>query len=278
MADNINRDVGRYWLLYYQPRPEDGERIAIAFLIEEGCKARIHFDSEFTKVRRVFPATDIEGLRFVLDSLRSDLADTSEISCILGAYGPQIVASNPRKIVLPISDEIVSMLLEKYILPAKAIPSVRQQRADPIAKEIEAYVPLEVALRTSVKRDVGAREILGRKVPGIGRVALAIPSASGWTLIDGVDLNKLTPQAAIKRADDIARTYWNYGRVGAEQGVPIQRVGLVLNGNSHLAPRTHAAHDYALHRFQSDSDLAIDSASTESKNELVSLLRAQSES
>ena len=278
MADDIKRDVGRYWLLYYQPRPEDGERIALALIIEEDGRARLHFDSEFSKIRRLFPATDVEGLRFVLENLRSDLVGVSEISSVLGAYGPQIIASSARKIILPISNEIVLMLLEKYILPAQPISNARRQKPDPIAERIEKYIFSEVAFRADVKKNVGSKEILGRKIPGISRVALAIPQSSGWTLIDGIDLNKLTPQAAIKRADDVAHTYWNYGRVGVEKGMSIHKVGVVLNGNSHHAQRTHEAHDYALHRFRSESDLTVDSASTESKDELASLLRIQAES
>ena len=38
---------------------------------------------------------------------------------------------------------------------------------------------------------IGSKEILGRALPGTKRVALAIPSASGWTLVDGIDLNQL---------------------------------------------------------------------------------------
>ena len=70
----------------------------------------------------------------------------------------------------------------------------------------------------------------------------------------------------------MARTYWNYGRAAAEAGVQIRRVGVVLNGHSHLSAPTHEAHDYALHRFRVDSDLALDNVSTEAGTRLRELL------
>ena len=48
--------------------------------------------------------------------------------------------------------------------------------------------------------EVTPETILGRKVAGVGAVALAMESGAGWTLIDGVDLNLLKPKQAIDRA------------------------------------------------------------------------------
>ena len=46
-----------------------------------------------------------------------------------------------------------------------------------------------------------------------------------------------------------------------------------MNGRSHLEPKSLEAHDYALHRFQADSDHAIDGAQVGSKVELGNLLQ-----
>ena len=45
-----------------------------------------------------------------------------------------------------------------------------------------------------------------------------------------------------------------------------QSVAVVLNGQSHLSPKTHQAHDYALHRFAAESDFAIDAAAADSES------------
>jgi hypothetical protein len=89
-------------------------------------------------------------------------------------------------------------------------------------------------------------------------------SGTGWTLIDGVDLNLLKPQQAIDRADNVGRTFWKYSQLASEgQTGTIRKIGVVLNGLSHLKPREHDAHDYALHRLKAGADTAIDASSTE---------------
>ena len=88
-----------------------------------------------------------------------------------------------------------------------------------------------------------------------------------------MDLNQSTPKQATDRADEIARTYWNYSRAATDKGIVVKCIGIVLNRHSHLEPRTLEAHDYALHRFQADSDHAIDAAHPGSKMALGLLLQ-----
>ena len=93
--------------------------------------------------------------------------------------------------------------------------------------------------------------------------------------IDGVDLNLLKPQQAIDRADDVGKTFWKYSQLVLEGQVgSIRKIGVVLNGLSHLKPREHDAHDYALHRLKAEADTAIDAASTEATATLERELQA----
>jgi hypothetical protein len=234
-------------------------------------RATVEYDSAFAKVAKMFPDADPQALAFYLDSLRTDLDVAGDVETVLNAYGPQIVASAARRIATPISRAAIEMLMARYIFPAKKGRRDRRLE-DKVAKEIEAFVRGKMGPDLALRREVSAREILGHPVAGTKRIALAIPKDSAWTLVDGVDLNQLTPQAAANRADEISRTFWNYSRAAGDSGVLIRRVGVVLNGNSHLAPRTHEAHDYALHRFQVDADLAIDATSTEAGQQLQRLL------
>jgi hypothetical protein len=272
MGNELTSRAGRYWILFFQPLPEAGERIAIALVFESGKgRTTIEYDPTFTKVAKVFPDADPQALAFSLESLRADLDSPDEAETILNSYGPQIAASPVRRIAVPISSATIEMLMIRYVFPAEKGRRDRR-REDNVANEIEAFVRGSVGSNLKLKREVSAREILGHAVTGTKRIALAIPTGSTWTLIDGVDMNQLTPQAAASRADEVSRTFWNYNRAAGGAGAHVRRVGVVLNGNSHLAPKTHEAHDYALHRFQVDADLAIDGNSTEAGKQLRELL------
>jgi hypothetical protein len=272
MGDELTRREGKYWVIFYQPLPEAGERIAVALVFEDPKSgATVEYDPTFAKLKRVYPDVDPEVLAFYLDSLRNELHSSNQVEVILNGYGPQLEPSSARRIHVPVSQGAIEMLMARYVSPLKKNRD-SQKTNDKIAKEIEAFVRQNAAPELELRTNVTARDILGRSVTGTRRIALAIRNQSGWTLVDGVDLNQSTPQAAATRADEISRTFWNYHRSAGETGVRIRRVGVVLNGNSHLAPKTHEAHDYALHRFEMDSDLVVDGASTESRGLLRSLL------
>jgi len=255
-----------------QPLPEAGERVAIALVFyDKTDRPVVEYDPDFSKALKLYSDLDTDGLRYCLETLKADLRSSDQIEAILNSYGPQVSASNARKIASPVSEHVIEMLLARYVYPSKG-KRARKERKDMIGEEIAIFVRNNAGQDIQFRTDVGAKEILGHRVPGTKPVAIAIPSGHGWTLIDGVDLNQSTPPAAISRVNDVARTYWNYSRAAAQAGVQIRRVGVVLNGHSHLSRPTHEAHDYALHRFQVDSDLALDNVSTEAGSRLRELL------
>lgn len=272
MGEEMTRSAGKYWVLYFQPLPEAGERIAMALVFERREKhAMVEYDPTFAKVCRLFPDADPEALAFCLATLRRELAATESIEATLGLYGPQFAVSEARRLALPVAEATVEMLKTRYLYPPKR---GRKERAkdDKVAQGIQAYIRNLTGSRVEFRTNVNAREIFGQAVPGTKRVALALETPTGWTLVDGVDLNLLSAKDAAARADDIARTFWNYGRADLGAGIELQRVGVVLNGHSHLDPKTHEAHDYALHRFETESDHAIDSAASGSDSKLKRLL------
>jgi len=264
--------MGQYWLLYYQPVPETGERIAVGLILQDrGRHPQVEFDAKFSKVLKVFPATDPDTLAFYFQSLAEQLERGAPVESTLNAFGPQLVASKSRSVISPISAEILDHLVARYLLPVKKLRGKRE-KADGVAREIESFVRSSGSGNIEIQTNVTARDVLGRPVAGAKRIALAIRFDGKWTLIDGVDLNQLTAKQATERADEIARTYWNYSRAAIQTGVEVKRIGIVLNGHSHLEPKSLEAHDYALHRFQADSDLAIDAAQPGSRVELSNLL------
>ncbi len=272
MGNELKRQTGKYWVLFYQPLPEAGERIAIALVFAGVRGPTVEYDPTFAKLIKVFPDVDPQALAFSLESLGADLRTSNEVESVINSYGSQLAASSARRIGLPVSEGAIEMLMGRYVYPSKRKKRSRSHE-DKVAREIEAFVRGNVPSTTKLRTGVSARDILGRTLTGAKKIALAIPSGSGWTLVDGVDLNQSSPQEAASRADEISRTFWNYSRAAGDSGMHLRRVGIVLNGNSHVAPRTHEAHDYALHRFQIDSDLAIDAVSTEAGAQLRNLLQ-----
>ena len=118
MASELKR-VGWYRLLYYQPAPETGERIAIGLLFDDEGHAFLHYDKQFGKLRKLYPWTDPKAVGFYLEDLKSALAKTKCIDPVLNLYGPQLASSDPRKVVLPITDALVKMLMGKFVQPAE---------------------------------------------------------------------------------------------------------------------------------------------------------------
>jgi len=274
MASELTR-VGWYRLLYYQPAPETGERITIGLLFEDEGRAFLHYDKQFVKLRKLYPWIDSRTVGFYLDDLKNALAKATCIEPVLNLYGPQLVPSEARKVTLPITDALVKMLMGKFVQPAPRGPHEAKQ-PDQVAIAIQAYVKNRIHRDLRFHTEVTPDTILGRKTARVGAVALAVESTAGWTLIDGVDLNLLKPKAAITRADDVGRTFWHYSRL-AEEGQttgPIRKIGVVLNGQSHLKPSEHDAHDYALHRLGAEADTTIDAASTEATAKLERELQA----
>jgi hypothetical protein len=272
MANSMNHEIGKYWMLYYQPNPEDGERITIALLLQQSGRRDVRFDPTFTKVRKLYPTVDVESLNLLLESLRDEIETSSDPEMVLSSYGPQLLASNARRVATPITDEMADMMLGRYVFPVKAQRRRAPPEKDVTALEIEALLRNAGGPDLQLKSSVKAREIIGRNLPGAKPIALAVARPDGWTLVDGVDLNALTTRGAITRADDVAHTYWAYGRAKATINATIKTVGVVLNGNSHLAPATHEAHDYVIHRFEAESDHVIDTASTEASRKLLAIL------
>lgn len=154
MENELTRRVGKYWLLYYQPLPEAGERIAIALVFEDSRRgATVKYDPTFAKAAKVFPNLDRSNLAFFLDSITMELVSSTSVETVLGMYGPQVAASPTRKIEIPVTPSAIDVLMSKYVFPAKKTRS--RAKLDKVAVEIEAYVRGQLApdmdVRTNVK-------------------------------------------------------------------------------------------------------------------------------
>ena len=116
MGDALKDEVGKYWVLFYQPLPEAGERIAMALVFQHG-QIQVEYDPAFTKVGKLFPDADPAALAFCLDSLRHDLRSADSIQAILNGYGPQFATSEARRLALPVQPATIEMLKARYLYP-----------------------------------------------------------------------------------------------------------------------------------------------------------------
>lgn len=267
MAIQLKHSTGSYRLLHFQPEPEDGERVCVGILLSEPGRISVLYDHKFTKARCVAPLLQSEVLKFYLDELEAKLrkSDATELSPMLLRLSPQLAASAPRQLVSPVTENLKIRLLQRFVLSVSTPTALREKSA-------AAEKASDEALRAYVKKVAGpisgevlfsasARQIVGHKLPNTLRIAVALKRPDSLVLIDGVDLNVLRPGSAVAKVNQVAHTFWQYGRVRESELWPIKRVGLVLNGTS---PRTESyedAHDYALHQFERDADVTVDTTS-----------------
>jgi hypothetical protein len=116
-------DAAQYWIVFLQPLPEAGERIAIALVFRDLRKrAWVRFDSRFSKALKLYPDLDERALNFCLENLQRNLNACDEVEAALNSYGPQITGANSRRIASPIAQHVVEMLLARYIYPSKEQP------------------------------------------------------------------------------------------------------------------------------------------------------------
>lgn len=110
---------GQFWIVYLQPEPESGERIAIALAIRDNGFVRFEYDTRFSKAHCAFPSFDSKLLHFYLESMERELGSHpagETLESVLSSYAPQIVFSTPRRIAVPLSNSTRMSLMEKFVL------------------------------------------------------------------------------------------------------------------------------------------------------------------
>ena len=97
MELSVTHNVGKYQLLYFQPEPEDGERVCVAVLASGFGEVELLFDPSFSRVRCIAPSFQPELLSSYIEELRKELrSKPSERLLTLGRFAPQLVASDER--------------------------------------------------------------------------------------------------------------------------------------------------------------------------------------
>jgi hypothetical protein len=291
----VTLTAAQYRLLYAQPDPERGERVCVGILYQEGNRFRVDYDREFGKIRCLAPYADTTLLSFLLEDLSGLLSSTKSVELAIGSVGPHIAASEARYVAGPVLDSTRQLMLERFVLPSSAGVALvalddKRSRSKELVRQVGTNLADFAEAASAVTR--GARQLLreARPVDVIGRrasippVAAALKTASEVVLIDGIDLNLMTPGSSVNHANKVVHTFWRYDRLRQEHETflpqAIRIVGIVLNGTERARPWTKRwqqftdAHDYAMDQFRQEADLAVDASKEADLRELHMFLDA----
>jgi hypothetical protein len=259
-----------YRLVYFQPDPEDGERVCVALLVSVNRHFEMLYDQSFPKLKCLAPHIDPKLIRIYLDDMEVHLnRGSSDIDFLLRKHAPHLVTSQVRKLAWPLSNTDRIHLVERFLSREKGSGWAEQRKAENDFKADLRQLVQGLAGGAFEELKEGAKPdwVLGRKIPQIKPVALAVRKRSAVLLIDGVNLRELNPTAAVKQVSKVAHTFWQYGRQIDQMdfsGIQsIRRIGVVLNGVKQTSPAWRDAHDYALQEFDMKGDLAVDAARPE---------------
>jgi hypothetical protein len=284
METKLRKDTGQYRLLHFQPDPEDGDRVCVGVLLNEGGKFAVLSDPKFKKLRCVAPDFEPGLVSFYLRDLEDSLNRSREpVEVTLRRCAPQVVVSQARSVSMPLTPDKRLRLIERFVLPAKELPKelVAAFREETSTSERLRIFLSEIApwSASQIIRNAGPLDLFNLALPNIKPVAFAFRRPSKVIVVDGVDLSVMTPTRAVTKANRIAHNFWQYGRIREESlftgRLTVDRVGVVMNGTS---PKTEAyldAHDYALHQFKNEADVAVDASSGEGKEQLRAVLAAE---
>ena len=273
-----------YRLVYFQPEPEDGERVCVGLLFCDYGQYSLSYDSSFPKLSCVAPRYGKAALKFYLNELEQSLhrASPDEVETILRKSGPQILTSDVRALLAPLSNAIKQKLLERFVLGCHSPQTLQAMKDEVVKRErpveesitgfLKAFLP---ANKGDVIFQARPRQLIGKSLPNVSRVAASIRLPGKIVLIDGVDMKVATAKQVINRVNRVTHTFWEYGRAKREHlfttSDSLKRVALVLNGRPKYSLPQRDAHDFALHQFEKEADLLV-TDSTKQEKELRKLL------
>lgn len=264
-----NQLIASYRLVYFQPDPEDGERVCVALLFYTEREVELLYDPKFPKVVCLTSKANCDLIRVYLDDLKMYLkSHLSDIDSHILRYAPHLVMSEVRKSVWPLSDRARLYLMRRFLSKDKRVAPDQMVKEGNVKTHIRDVVKNATRdhIEHLIKEDVSSQWVLGEKVPQIRPVAFALDRNNRIILIDGTDLTVLTPILARRRANDVALTFWQYRQYGQTQGYrldrkPLFKIGVVINGTRTSQPSYKDTHDFVMHQFGEEADLAIDAAS-----------------
>jgi hypothetical protein len=270
-----------YRLVYFQPDPEDGERVSVALLYTANGDADVLYDPAFSKLKCLAPDIDPDIVKMYLEELKTSLrARGADVDTLARQYAPHLTTSEKRKLSWPLTDELRVHLLQRFLRKGEYALTKQEAKAhktNQIKEHLRLLINRTATTSVSLKEDAKPDWVVGAKIRRkINTVAFALRKENGVVLIDGVDLSVMKPKAAASRVGSVAYTFLQYGRVrqmGFFDRQVLRRVGIVMNGATNPnQPDYSDIHDFAVQEFKRDADLVVDTASPDALGEFKKTL------
>lgn len=263
-----------YSLLYFSPRPEDGEWVCIAVLINDKGKWSLEYDEALAKMMFLARERDPDFVRRVLTSMQTELR-TKDLMSFMVSIEPQFKLSESRRLLVPPDDEVREELKRRFLTRSRVSRRLSEKEDRVMQGQINRLLTSAVPKSQGLtKRGLRPKDILGEDLSehfkNVKAIARAVVGRTRAILIDGVDTSRGSSTDVIRRANRIGYTFWQYGKVRNIPNLPrngisrIIRVGVVFDG----LPDAANLRDYSLHQFEKDADIAIDARSSEGQREL----------
>jgi hypothetical protein len=266
--DNL---TASYRIVYFQPNPEDGDRVSVGLLFSDARDIEVLYDPSFPKLKCLAPHVDPELVKIHLDSLDARLHERGvDFERQLAEMAPHFITSGYRKVAWPLTDRLRVQLMRRFLSKEGYVSDTevaeRAEKVDPVQVHLRELLG-DVRPRVEEWRENAKSEwVIGQRVPRIKPVALALRKRNQQVvIIDGVDLTAVTSPKAITRIGKVAYTFFQYGRVETRR---VKRVGVVVNGAHNPTAQYRDTHDFAMQEFTQEADLAIDTASPEGLEQL----------
>ena len=289
MANALVESTARYGLLHFSPYPERGDRVCVGIWFDDGKQITIDYDQRFHQLRCLAPAFNVKFVRLLLDDLSKSLreAGRSGAEFVMKQYEPQLVSTEARRIVAPLTRELQDHLRNKFLFSSRELAAidrvstgVQRMAHDEAAQRVRDYVRSLIPDReTRILERVTPYTLFGirSQINKTPTVALAVQRPRELVVIDGVDLNALPAKRVVTRVDQIVYAFWQFGRVREQGGLfsdqrALRRVGIVLNGVSVLDRAALEAHDYAIDRFKAEAEVTVDTSTNEGREQLIATL------
>ena len=274
-----------YRIVYFEPNPEDGDRVAIALLFTANNGTDVLYDRDFPKLKCLAPNVDSDLIQFQLDHMSGRLRERGlDRETFVAQQAPQFTTSARRKVAWPLTNETRMRLVRRFLskegsaYPAPPAEAAEKPKAiDPVRVQLRRILQDITPRVESWQENAKPEWVIGEKVPRIRPVAMALRSRNQTTIIDGIDLSMMKPRAAVTRVGQVVYTFFQYDRLTQMDltGRTLRKIGVVLNGAAVTGPNYRDTYAFALQEFTQEADKAIDAGTPEGVAELKAELLSE---
>jgi hypothetical protein len=278
-------DIASYRLVYFQPDPEDGERVCVGLLFSSRDGVELLSYPDSPRLRCLAPQIDSDLVGIYLEDLKNRIQQyPDQTPEFLASYSPQLAVSEARKVRWPLTDKSRLYLMRRFLAvvggPIGSGESVRSEKPpDQIKEHLRQLIFSSQIEAEALRENATPSWVFGTKITrSIRSVAFGLRKKNGVVLIDGVDLSVKDKQSVAARVGKVAYIFFQYERVrqmGFADRQVLQRVGVILNGATNPGPDYKDSHDFAVQEFSEAADLTVDASSPKDLQEFQTLLSSQ---